>query len=287
MMETILDRPRIGLLPVVRAAQAALAQGRGFSLVRLGDGEGAMLSHDAPHMGEEIAFCLNIWFGDQAIDGDDRRAMARGLERAMREADVLGLPRRAQLQVSMRYHEVFANLGRVLGARHPVVGDMALHFYLQWSGALGVLVRDARRLVLIGCRDVAGQFGAHFDVPVVQWLLRGEARFPGIVAEPHWPTGYARMMARIEGVGPGDLVLVGAGVLGKAYVAGAARRGAVALDMGSVFDGWVGIISREGRIGTGAEFSIPHLAQGGPADEAMRERLRAYLAGTNIADGAI
>jgi len=95
------------------------------------------------------------------------------------------------------------------------------------------------------------------------------------------------MMARIEGLGPGDLVLVGAGVLGKAYVAGAARRGAVAIDMGSVFDGWAGIISREGRIGTGAEFSIAHLAQGGPVDEAMRERLGAYLAGTNIADGMI
>lgn len=287
MVETALDWPRVGLLPVVRAAQAALAQGRGFALVRLGDGEGAMLSHDAPHMGEEVEFCLHIWFGDQAISEDDRRAMARGLERAMREANVLGIPRRAQLQVATRYHEVFANLERVLGPRRPAMGDMALHFYLQWSGALGALVRDARRLVLIGCRDVAGQFAAYFDMPVVQWLLRGEARFPGSVDEPHWPTGYARMMARIEGLGPGDLVLVGAGVLGKAYVAGAARRGAVALDMGSVFDGWAGIISREGRIGTGAEFSVAHLAQGGPVDEAMQERLRAYLAGTNIADGVI
>lgn len=287
MMETALDWPRLGLLPVVRAAQDALAQGRGFSLVRLGDGEGAMLSHDAAHMAEEIAFCLNIWFGDQTIGAQDRRAMANGLERAIREADVLGLPRRAQLQVSMRYHEVFANLARVLGPRRPIIGDMALHFYLQWSGALGALVRDARRLVLIGCRDVAGQFAAHFDVPVVQWLLRGEARFPGSVAQPHWPDGYARVMARIEGLGPGDLVLVGAGVLGKAYVAGAARRGAVALDMGSVFDGWAGVISREGRIGTGAEFSIAHLARAGAMDEAMRERLGAYLGATNIADGTI
>lgn len=287
MVETALDWPRVGLLPVVRTAQAALAQGRGFALVRLGDGEGAMLSHNAPHMGEEVEFCLRIWFGDQAIGRDDRRAMARGLERAMREADVLGIPRRAQLQVATRYREVFANLGRVLGPRRPVVGDMALHFYLQWSGALGALLRDARRLVLIGCRDVAGQFAAHFDLPVVQWVLRGEALFPGPVDEPHWPTGYARMMARIEGLGPGDLVLVGAGVLGKAYVAGAARRGAVAIDMGSVFDGWAGIISREGRIGTGAEFSVAHLAQGGPVDEAMRARLCAYVAGTNIADGTI
>jgi hypothetical protein len=220
-----LDWPRVGLLPVVDAAEQALTTGRGFSLIRLGDGEGAMLSHAAPRMAEDVAFCLRIWFGDQVVVDADRRAMVLGLERAMREADVLGLPRRRQLKVAMRYHEVFANLERVLGARRPVIGDMALHFYLQWSGALGYLVRRARRLVLIGCRDVAGVFAAHFDVPVTQWLVRGEAKFPGSVEETHWPTGYARMMARMDDVGPGDLVLVGAGILGKAYVAAAARRG--------------------------------------------------------------
>lgn len=282
-----LDWPRVGLLPVVRTAEMALAQGRGFSLIRLGDGEGAMLSHEAPRMAVDLAFCMRIWFGDQTMAEADRRAIANGLERAMRGADVLGLPRPRQLQVAMRYHEVFANLERVLGARRPIVGDMALHFYLQWSGALGHLVRRARRVVLIGCRDVAGQFAAHFDVAVAQWLVRGEAKFPGPVQEPHWPTGYARMMARIETVGPGDLVLVGAGVLGKAYGAAAARRGAVAIDIGSVFDGWAGVISREGRIGNGAEFSIAHLAHEWPVDDTMTQRLIAYLRGTNIADGTV
>jgi threonine dehydrogenase-like Zn-dependent dehydrogenase len=139
------------------------------------------------------------------------------------EADVLGLPRRRQLKVAMRYHEVFANLERVLGARRPVIGDMALHFCN--GRALWVILCAARGGGRIGCRDVAGVFAAHFDVPVTQWLVRGEAKFPGSVEETHWPTGYARMMARMDDVGPGDLVLVGAGILGKAYVAAAARRG--------------------------------------------------------------
>ena len=282
-----LDWPRVGLLPVVDAAEQALTTGRGFSLIRLGDGEGAMLSHAAPRMAEDVAFCLRIWFGDQVVVDADRRAMVLGLERAMREADVLGLPRRRQLKVAMRYHEVFANLERVLGARRPVIGDMALHFYLQWSGALGYLVRRARRLVLIGCRDVAGVFAAYFDVPVTQWLVRGEAKFPGSVEETHWPTGYARMMARMNDVGPGDLVLVGAGILGKAYVAAAARRGATAIDIGSVFDGWAGVISREGRIGHGPEFSIEHLAQTDAEGQAMRARLDAILRVTDITDGTI
>lgn len=282
-----LDWPRVGLLPVVDAAEQALTTGRGFSLIRLGDGEGAMLSHAAPRMAEDVAFCMRIWFGDQVVVDADRRAMVLGLERAMREADVLGLPRRRQLKVAMRYHEVFANLERVLGTRRPVIGDMALHFYLQWSGALGYLARRARRLVLIGCRDVAGVFAAYFDVPVTQWLVRGEAKFPGSVEETHWPTGYARMMARMDDVGPGDLVLVGAGILGKAYVAAAARRGATAIDIGSVFDGWAGVISREGRIGHGPEFSIEHLAQTDAEGQTMRARLDAILRVTDITDGTI
>lgn len=285
---TGLDWPRVGLLPVMAAAQEALRRGRRFALVRLGDGEGAMLAHEEPGMADEVAFCMDVWFGDGgAIGPQDRRAMAIGLERAMREADVLGLPRRRQLQVAMRYHGVFRHLERVLGARRPLVGDMALHFYLQWSGALGLLIRAARRVVLIGCRDVEAQFAAHFDRPVAQWLVKGEARHPGPVDEPHWPIGYARVMARAGTLGPGDLVLVGAGVLGKAYVAAAARQGAVALDMGSVFDGWAGVVSREGRIGTGAEFSVAHLAREHAGGEAMREALRHYLQATNIADPAI
>jgi len=282
-----LDWPRVGLLPVVHALEAALAEGRGFSLIRLGDGEGAMLAHADPAMAEDLAFSWRIWFGDQAVTPEERAEIAGDLERAIGGADILGLPRARQWAMSPRYRAVFAPVVRLRADRRPMVGDAALHFYLQWSGALGRLLRAARRVSVIGCRDVAPMLAAQGGISARQWLVRGEADFPGTVAEPHWPQGYRRVLAAMADVEPGELVLVGAGVLGKVYAEAARQRGGVAVDLGSVLDGWAGVMSRPGRITDGAEFGLGALADGYLRDSTMLERLRRHVAENGIPDAAI
>ena len=283
-----LDWPRVGLLPVVHALEAALAEGRGFSLIRLGDGEGAMLGHADPAMAEDLAFSWRIWFGDQVVTPEERAEIAGDLERAIDGADILGLPRARQWEMSPRYRAVFAPVALLRADRRPMVGDAALHFYLQWSGALGRLLRAARRVSVIGCRDVAPMLAAQGGISARQWLVRGEADFPGTVAEPHWPQGYRRVLAAIiADVEPGELVLVGAGVLGKAYGEAVRRRGGVAVDLGSVLDGWAGVMSRPGRITDGAEFGIGALAEACLGDSTMLERLRRHVAASGIPDATI
>lgn len=282
-----LDWPRVGLLPVVHAIEAALGQGRGFSLIRLGDGEGAVLAHADPAMAAELDFSLSVWFGDQVVPPAERARIAGHLEQAIQGADILGLPRPRQWSMSPRYQAVFAPVVRLRGGRRPIVGDMALHFYLQWSGAVGRLMRAARAVRVIGCRDVAPMILAHCGVAARQWLVRGEARFPGSVEQPHWPDGFAAMIAAIDQVEPGELVLVGAGVLGKAYCEAVRRRGGVAVDLGSVLDGWAGVMSREGRITGGPEFGLGWLADGDIADSTMLDQLHGPLARSGIPDATI
>lgn len=286
-----LDWPRVGLMPVVRAIEAALAQGSGFSLIRLGDGEGAMLAHAAAHMVDEVAFSLSVWFGAQEVAPIERSVIAARLRDAIRGATVLGLPRRRQLQISMRYHEVFWAVDGLVGGAvdraGPMVCDMAIHFYLQWSGALGRILRQARRVTLIGCRDVAADISRAFGCEVQSWPVRGEAAFPGVVETPHWPEGFYRMRGRIEQLGAGDLLLVGAGVLGKFYCEAARRRGAVALDLGSVFDGWQAVPSRGERTVARAENRIDWLAGCAQDEASIMARLTAAVEGTNITDGTL
>jgi len=282
-----LDWPRVGLLPVVHALEAALAERRGFSLIRLGDGEGAMLAHADPAMAGELAVSLRIWFGDQGLDAGERAEMAGALEAAIVGADILGLPRARQWAMSARYRAVFAPVVRLRGGARPLVGDAALHFYLQWSGALGRLVRAARRVSVVGCRDVAPMLAAQGGISARQWLVRGEADFPGSVEEAHWPSGYRRVLAGLESVEPGELVLVGAGVLGKAYCAAARVRGGVAVDLGSVLDGWAGVMSRAGRITGGAEFGIAHWGGKAPEDWSMLDVLRRHVEASGIPDAVI
>jgi hypothetical protein len=125
------------------------------------------------------------------------------------------------------------------------------------------------------------------DSPVAQWLVQGEARFPGSVITPHWPTGYEHIQEKIKSnTQPGDLVLIGAGILGKAYVHAACKNGAVALDIGSVIDGWAGVPSRPGRITSEAQFKVSHL-HNTYTDTDIIANLRSLLSRTNIKDATI
>jgi hypothetical protein len=85
---------------------------------------------------------------------------------------------------------------------------------------------------------------------VVPFLIPGEGKFRELFGEDadasHWPTLYRQICDDKfpEAVGPGTLVLVGAGVLKTAYTDAAVKLGAVVLDLGSVFDRWCRVPTR-------------------------------------------
>jgi hypothetical protein len=286
--EELLNAPRVGLWPVVQEIKARLREKRGFSLIRLGDGEGAVLAYDDPAMAADLDFCLAVWFGDQVVGAEERAQIAAYLGDAIRGADVVGLPRRRQLGISPRYGAVFDPAARILaGPARPLLGDTALHFYLQWSGALGDIMLAAERITLIGCRDLAAHIAAQTAAKTRQWLVRGEHNFAGAVQERHWRDGYDRIMSNMAELAAGELVLVGAGVLGKSYCLAARAQGAVAIDIGSVMDGWAGVNSRPGRITNGGE-SAPFFSAGnvdGQNAEGLRKGLHEWIKKTNIDDG--
>lgn len=53
------------------------------------------------------------------------------------------------------------------------------------------------------------------------------------------PFIYDTILAGLDDVGPGDLVLIAGGIVGKILLGHAKEHGAVALDIGSVIDDWV------------------------------------------------
>lgn len=281
--------PRVGLLPVVHAIEAALREKRGFSLIRLGDGEGVLLDHANPAQKEGLAASLACWFGEQVLSTREVEQLCDMLGGAIAGSDVLGLPRPFQVGLSPRYGAVFDHLGAVLKTRTrrgmPLYGDTALHFYLQWSGALARLLCGVEKVTLITCRDVGPALAQTYDIAVRSLLVMGEHCWPGAVDERHWPDGFGRVMAGIEQVGAGELVLVGAGALGKAYCEAVRQRGGVAIDIGSGFDGWAGVMSRPGRIYETPIFAMDWAAGEDVADEALAARLHTVVSATNIPDG--
>lgn len=237
---------RATLKSVVSRVESALRTGTGFSLVRLGDGEGPVLCWPESQLPGEMATVLSVWFGRSDLPAGDLQIVADGLRQSVRSADILGLPTRYQLAKSRRYGMVLEGIDRHhLCSPSQLLADSNLHWYLQWSGALAYLLRGLDCVGVIGCRDIGPQIAKALDLGSVRtYLVRGEHLYPGPVSEPHWPSGFDQVMQQLEDIRPGMAFLVAAGVLGKIYCDRIKAKGGIALDIGSILDSWAMIPSR-------------------------------------------
>lgn len=217
-----------------------LTTGVGFSLIRLGDGEGRLLAWPDKISLKLMSRRLTYWFGHIAFNDADIAAMQAILATAIDQADVLGLcpPERGHwARVPRRY---VRQIGRMNAGS---VCSAAIHRELWAQGELDRIAEACERIVIITCRDVCHGLQTRYSRDVL-WIDVPEEGHTSQQATDHWQQ-FSRIEAEIaKCAGPGVLVLVGAGVLGKAYTTTAAYCGAVALDIGSVFDGWSGVKSR-------------------------------------------
>lgn len=245
---------------VVDDALAAADAGRGFSMVRLGDGEAQVLAGVMP----DITGVLGIDPDGEWIELDDEE-YARLRERiraALRGADVVGVPDLAQcLGGPVGYAEVTSLCleagvessrilpgGSDLGWAMEISGEVD-RLLARCSGVIGpISPRDLRRIpdgvdpVWLPVPGELLYYHDEWDPTVTHWSL-----FESIVAHEYRP---------------GEVWLVGAGVLGKVYCEAIRRAGAVAVDLGSVFDIWSGRQDTRGTVREQPWVAVPY-ADGG------------------------
>jgi len=73
----------------------------------------------------------------------------------------------------------------------------------------------------------------YIKVPGHQTFMKNE--------ELHYPVEFLKISDQIKDSAEGKVVLVAAGYLGKHYCNVAKEAGGVAIDIGSIFDGWCGV----------------------------------------------
>jgi hypothetical protein len=275
---------RISLQGVVERTGLALKTRTGFSLIRLGDGESTILRY--PEDREPRDAQLNRWFGHSDFPPEDLEKMAQQLRRATRNADILGLPRPSQVEKLLRFRRVYDAIEQYnLVLPSQLLTDAAVHSYLQWSGALNHLLRGQEHLGVIGCRDIGPLIADAFQLGSVRmYLVRGVSKFPGSVSQPHWPDGYLEVMQQLDEIRAGTPFLVGAGVLGKLYCDRIKAKGGIAIDIGSVLDGWAGIPSRPRHVSNPSIFTLDHAISAGSDWEHMNATLKRCLAEVDIPD---
>ncbi|MBS0559178.1 MAG: hypothetical protein JSR21_03895 [Proteobacteria bacterium] len=249
---------------------SAVERAEPFSLIRLGDGEGAWLSAGKEDEARFAALyesnrrtILRVWFGSEALYGSRSfAALSMRMREAMVRCDVLGLPSGLRLsneydQLSIRSIPPCVNILRTLAPRLDRADDgqycgqdahLDLHLNRFWPKLLAMPVTFG----VITCHPQLGyrlaeRYGSRVTAALLVPEEKGFSQIAGIsgMSEPHYPGAFLRILRRIEEEARHARVwLVAAGYLGKLYCDAIKQQGGVALDVGSIVDGWCGRITR-------------------------------------------
>ena len=243
-----LDAERLTAFQVFLAIRGRMRARDPMSVIRLGDGEGAIMGYPRMTTRAHVDRSLRIWLRHTAVDDGDVVQLSRALRDAVREADIVGAPRRKQIELGHplwgAVHEELVALE--LPGPDAALTHTALHRLLQHALLYRPLLEGLDYLGLITCRRVEDELRELFGIGEVRWYgVQGELEETGEVETPHYPDGFEELRETLEVPYRGAVFLVGAGVFGKIYCHWIKERGGIAIDVGSIFDTWAGI----GRVG--------------------------------------
>ena len=249
---------------------AAVESRRQFALIRLGDGEGAWLKIADE---DEARFAdlyetnrrgiLRVWFASDGLYSSRSFVVLRDrLMRALQRTDVIGIPYGLRLAneyrtLSVRSVPSCVNILRNLSARldGDVPGNYCgqdVHLDLHRNGVLRALFRTSITFGIVSCHPglgyrLATATGARVQRMVIVPEEKSFSQIEGVsgMVEPHYPRVFGRVAERLmREARQVSLWLVAAGYLGKIYCDEVREAGGIALDVGSIVDGWCGKVTR-------------------------------------------
>lgn len=216
----------------------------GWAHIRYGDGEGIVMRypHEVSHDRANKRWLK--WLGVSNISIGD---YAREIQNTVKVADVVGIPCKRHMKVNDDWRAVLRNMVRqkLLGAKQKVC-CMDNTVIMSQKGLYADIIRGAD-VYCISCRDVTQKLIHAGARNVINKFIPPQAspRMGRVLAfEKHYPDLYNEITNWIQENACGNLFLVGAGGLGKIYCAKIKLAGGVAIDIGSLFDGWAGLKTR-------------------------------------------
>jgi hypothetical protein len=261
----------------IERVRTAITSREPFSLIRVNDGEAVVLAFDDDMSLQDLAYLHGHWGADRVTLGAIAE-VKRDLQIAVHAADVVGvrndivnvtLPRdlldRSGSDIKQYVSSAFKlrqaesdslsqSSARRLALLHRVLSHMEfsetqrfcsvwIHWELLATGALGRILDAATNVALVTSKpELEHLVARRFDVQTSAVIVPDKFVETKESAR-HIPDRYRTI--RSEFTFPeGTLVLVGAGIPGKIYCQWLKESGCVAIDVGAVFDAWVGKASR-------------------------------------------
>lgn len=262
------ERASTHLRPEVVADRiaAALRDRVPFSLIRVGDGEGAFVRLDNV---DEARFAnlyarnredrAGVWFaGSVDPNADSFLDEASQIGQAMENADITGMPYTGWIEHEFRILSVtgissLVNLLRVKRSKNSMTCSQLIHVDLHRTKLLYEILKTQHRIGLISChRELPEMLKQAFSFSEINhYHVPGEKGHSHLLSKTavegtHWPDRYREIMRDLSTPLNGTLFIVAAGILGKFYCDQIKKFGGVAVDIGSIADGWVGSKTRPG-----------------------------------------
>lgn len=218
-----------------------------ISIVRIGDGESICL--DALRSIETLDLCVKAVLVRQMgyePSLKDVKAIRSNLISCYENADIIGIPQHTQ-KTNSHWGKVLSNLEQYAPLHPKKYCSTDIGYDFLNAGYFNDLLQNRERLAYIGCRNLEAKLSKTYNIKTVSgYHTAPEAKFTsGYDGDVHYPTQFNKASRWMDVVcKPGDLLLVGAGVIGKIYCNWWRDRGGIAFDVGSIMDEWHGVITR-------------------------------------------
>ncbi|BAQ50163.1 MULTISPECIES: hypothetical protein [Methylobacterium] len=254
---------------VNQAIKSAIDEKRPFSLIRLADGEGALLSYidamayplcpasnfiHANVLGQEI---WNTWLGKkiQHENLDDLIKLRNGLFNAVENADVVGIPKIMHAIDAISYIEHHGCVHAhkfVRSIRSHGLTVPQINAHLKNLDVYDYIMKSQKDIGIITCHSSLGQRieSKYEKLKVRSYIIpyqhgHGEIFKYDKPVESHFPDIYNEIIGNIKVPHRGYVYLVAAGAFGKVYCDKIKRNGGIAIDIGAVADALAGFNTRE------------------------------------------
>ncbi|TPM37096.1 hypothetical protein [Mesorhizobium sp. B2-3-4] len=260
----LLYDPPLSVDSLISIVEKKISDNKSFSLVRIGNGEGNAFGMTKPLTHKSIyeTFCAE--FGSQnyhIIDEVSGINFCKKIIDALDDADMIGVrcfrfDENEFIDRSIANGDTYAALGLIY-SREYFVGRLrakalcqkiitSAWIHLDIISRLDDLLALGKSTIIITGRSelregfasrLGGRLSAFIDVPVQGYR-------PDDFEQTHYATRFNEVCNQLSTDLSGCVVLVGAGLFGKIYCHVAKQHGAIAIDLGSMFDALCGLHTR-------------------------------------------
>ncbi|WP_257292328.1 hypothetical protein [Endozoicomonas sp. ONNA1] len=249
----LIEYNKVSTTLVIDDIKAALKNKKPFSFIRLNHCENRLLGYDYTFPYQESEITYDIQFGYK-LDKQETAAISNLIKNSVKKSDYLGVPvykTRISKKLHILENSTYIHLRDFGLWNNQQFCDVNIHYDFGKSNEFLKILINSKRLFAITCRRLSKiQNIINKKINIIS--IPGESRFTEENNLKHYPNEFKRVRRVIqENIKPGDLVLVGGGILGKIYCDIVKSNGGVALDVGSLMDAMENLTTRGDGFGNG------------------------------------